>query len=145
MGKGFTNAGETQRILSVRSIRINWVANLRQDESLTRYSEIINRPQARQRDVTMLKEYISRPDLGGGIPFSGNDLNPIGNGVYDNTSQDELTILNNRAGENDHFTRLLAGPVFHGVERILRHIKVSNSVSTDNLVQKLGLSKDNWR
>jgi hypothetical protein len=93
----------------------------------------------------MLKEYISRPDLGGGIPFSGNDLNPIGNGVYDNTSQDDLTILNNRAGENDHFTRLLAGPVFHGVERILRHIKVSNSVSTDNLVQKPGLSKVNWR
>jgi hypothetical protein len=101
-------------------------ANLRADESLSRYSDIIKKPQARKRDVEMLKKWISRGDLGGGIPFSGNDLNLVGGSVYDDTSGDDLVILNNRAGEDDTFTRFLAGPVFHKLERLLRYTKVSN-------------------
>lgn len=98
--------------------------NPRLDDCMSRYSAIINLPQARKRDVNMLKDWISRPDLGG-IAFSGDDLCPVGKSVYDDMYSEDLTILNNRAGENDPFTRFLAGPVFHGFERIWRYFKVS--------------------
>jgi hypothetical protein len=85
---------------------------------------MLNTPQARKRDVAMLKGWISRPDLGGGIAFSGDDLSPAGKNVYDNIFADDIMILNNRDGESDPFTRILAGPVFHGCERLLRCMKV---------------------
>jgi hypothetical protein len=81
-------------------------------------------PQARNRDLTMLREWISRPDLGGGIAFSGNDLNLAGGSVYDEKYSSDLMTLTNRIGENDLFTRFLAGPVFHKLERIWRYFKV---------------------
>jgi len=76
----------------------------------------------------MLKEWISRPDLGGGIPFSGRDLNPKLKHVYDDSYADDIMILNNRAGESDLFTQMLAGPVFHRCEKVLRYIKVRQPV-----------------
>ena len=75
----------------------------------------------------MLKDWILRPDLGGGIAFSGDDLSPMRRSVYDDMYSRDLMILNNRAGENDPFTRFLAGPVFHGFERIWRFFKVGQS------------------
>jgi hypothetical protein len=103
------------------------VANFLADDFVSRYSEIANMPQARNRDLTMLREWISRPDLGGGIAFSGNDLNLGGGSVYDEKHLNDLMTLTNRIGENDPFTRFLAGPVFHKFERIWRHVKVSYS------------------
>jgi hypothetical protein len=100
------------------------VANKTPDDCTSRYSAILNKPQARERDVTMLKDWISRPDLGGGVPFSGDDLSPVVKNVYDDTFAGDTMILNNRAGESDPFTRLLAGPVFHGCEKALRCMKV---------------------
>jgi len=126
MGKGSANPDETERILSDAQIQIHeiHVANKPPDDCVSRYSAILNKPQARKRDVTMLKDWISRPDLGGGIPFSGDDLSPLKKNVYDDTFVDDIMILNNRAGESDPFTRMLAGPVFHGCEKVLRYMKV---------------------
>ena len=76
----------------------------------------------------MLKNWISRPDLGGGIPFSGDDLSPVGKNVYDDTFADDIMILKNRDGESDTFTRILAGPVFHGLEKLLRCMKVCKPI-----------------
>jgi hypothetical protein len=90
------------------------IANKLLDDCVSRYTAMLNTPQARKRDVAMLKGWISRPDLGGGIAFSGDDLSPAGKNVYDNI----------RDGESDPFTRILAGPVFHGCERLLRCMKV---------------------
>jgi hypothetical protein len=81
--------------------------------------------QAKKRDLLMLREWISRPDLGGGIAFSGNDLNLEEGSVYDDKYSNDLITLTNRSGEDDPFTRLLAGPVFHRLEKIWRHFKVS--------------------
>ncbi|TVY57299.1 hypothetical protein LSUE1_G009182 [Lachnellula suecica] len=92
-------------------------------DCVSRYSAITNIPQARRRDVSMLKEWISRPDLGGGLLFSGGDLNPPGRPVYQNEHSDDLMTLSRRAGENDPFTRLLSGPVFHGFDRLWRLFK----------------------
>jgi hypothetical protein len=89
---------------------------------------MLNTPQARKRDVTMFKNWISRPDLGGGIPFSGDDLSPVGKNVYDDTFADDIMILKNRDGESDTFTRILAGPVFHGLEKLLRCMKVCKPI-----------------
>jgi hypothetical protein len=94
------------------------------DDCASRYAAMLNTPQARKRDVTMLKNWISRPDLGGGIPFSGDDLSPVGKNVYDNVFADDIMILKDRDGESDPFTRILAGPVFHGLEKLLRYMKV---------------------
>ncbi|KAH6713001.1 hypothetical protein BKA61DRAFT_675254 [Leptodontidium sp. MPI-SDFR-AT-0119] len=91
-------------------------------ESVSRFHAIVNLPETRKRDVKMLRDRISRRDLGG-IPFSGSDLYHAGKTVYDDMFVNDLTILKNRAGENDHFTRFLAGPVFHGCERVLRLFK----------------------
>ena len=103
------------------------VADVWVDGSLSRYSEIITKPQARNRDLAMLRNWISRPDLGGGIAFSGDDLNIGGGSVYDDKYADDLMALNSRVGENDSFTQLLAGPVFHNFERFWRYLKVSNA------------------
>ncbi|KAF8865145.1 hypothetical protein BDZ45DRAFT_721289 [Acephala macrosclerotiorum] len=86
-------------------------------ECASRYAAILNMPQARKRDVEMLKDWIIRPDLGGGIVFSGEDLSPFGKSVYDEIFSSDLMIMKSRSGENDLFTRFLAGPVFHGLER----------------------------
>jgi len=101
------------------------VANILVDEFLSRYSEIASKPQARTRDLTMLREWISRPDLGGGIAFSGNDLNLGGGSVYDDEYRNDLIVLDCHVGENDPFTQLLAGPVFHKLEKFWRYLKVS--------------------
>ena len=77
----------------------------------------------------MLKEWVSRPDLGGGIRFTGSDLSPTGKNVYDETFEDDIMILNDRAGERDPFTQMLAGPVFHTCEKVLRYMKVGHTVS----------------
>lgn len=100
------------------------VANRPPDDCASQYSAILNKPQARERDVTMLKDWISCPDLGGGIPFSGDDLSPVAKNVYDNTFASDTMILNDRGGESDPLTRMLAGPVFHAVEKALRFMKV---------------------
>jgi len=76
----------------------------------------------------MLKEWISRPDLGGGIAFSGDDLNPNEKSAYHEIYSDDLTTLSHRIGENDPFTRFLAGPVFHRFEKIWRYFNVSQLV-----------------
>jgi hypothetical protein len=110
---------------SKSKIRKFQIADKLSDNCVSQYSEILNRPQARKRDVSMLKDWISRPDLGGGIPFSGEDLSPDGENVYNDTFANDLMILNNRAGESDPFTRMLAGPVFHRCEKALRWMKVS--------------------
>jgi hypothetical protein len=94
------------------------------DDCASRYAAMLNTPQARKRDITMLKNWISRPDLGGGIPFSGDDLSPVGKNVYDDTFADDIMILKDRDGESDPFTRILAGPVFHGLEKLVRYMKV---------------------
>lgn len=101
------------------------VANVLADDFLSRYSEIASKPQARNRDLTMLREWINRPDLGGGIAFSGNDLNLGGGSVYDDRYSDDLMNLTGCVGENDPFTRLLAGSVFHKFEKVWRYFKVS--------------------
>jgi hypothetical protein len=127
MEEGLANSCESQRILlgSLNSSEnLTVAANPLPDDCVSRYSAIINLPQARKRDANMLKDWISRPDLGG-IAFSGDDLCPVGKSVYDDIRSQDLMILNNRAGENDPFTRYLAGPVFHGFERIWRFFKVS--------------------
>ena len=95
------------------------------DDCVSRYSAITNIPQARRRDVVMLREWILRPDLGGGILFSGRDLSPLGRPVYHDAYSTDLMTLGHRTGENDPFTRLLSGSVFHGIERVWRVFKVS--------------------
>lgn len=93
-------------------------------------------PQPRKRDVTMLKEWISREDLGGGIVFSGDDLSPLVKTVYDDAYLNDLMIINNRAGENDSFTKFLSGPVFYLFERLWRYTKVSEfRTSFDNVAR----------
>lgn len=90
---------------------------------------MINNPPATKRDVTMLREWIARPDLGG-IAFSGDDLDLNGKSVYDAAFLDDLTIIHNRSGENDPLTKLLAGPVFDRCERVLRLFRVSQLPSS---------------
>lgn len=82
-------------------------------------------PRARGRDVLMLKQWIQSPDLGGGIAFSGEDLGPLGTSVYDELFADDLMTLSERVGENDPFTRFMAGPVFSCLEPVWRYFKVS--------------------
>jgi hypothetical protein len=64
----------------------------------------------------MLRKWISRPDLGGGIAFSGKDLAP-GKSVYEERGVKDMIILSHRGFENDAFTRFLAGPVFSFFEK----------------------------
>ncbi|KUJ15788.1 uncharacterized protein LY89DRAFT_719498 [Mollisia scopiformis] len=103
-------------------------------ECASRYATIINMPKARRRDVAMLKEWILSPDLGGGILFSGEDLSPWGKSVYDETHNDDLMIVKSRTGENDTFTRFLAGPVFHLLERFWRRFKKPETSNTEEQV-----------
>ena len=87
-------------------------------------------PDARKRDVALLKEWISRPDLGGGIVFSGDDLNMKGKTAYDEIYSLDLITLQHRVGENDPFTRFLLGPVFHRLERFWRYFRVGQTISS---------------
>lgn len=70
-------------------------------------------------------DWVQSPDLGGGLALSGSDLFPMEKSVYRDGVLEDLMTLSYRLGENDAFTRLLAGPIFHGVERLLRYFKVS--------------------
>ncbi|KAF4633846.1 hypothetical protein G7Y89_g4276 [Cudoniella acicularis] len=95
-------------------------------DSVSRYSVIASKPQARKRDVAMLRDWILRPDLGGGIPFAGADFYPMETSAYQDSHLCDLMTLNNRTGEDDSFSRWLAGPVFHLFEgKVLRYFKVS--------------------
>lgn len=107
------------------------------DESTARLHTILNLPGTRWRDVVMLRDWIARPDLGGGIPFSGKDLYLGGTRVYDDACENDLMLLKNWAGENDHFDKFLAGPVFHGCEKVLRFFKVSVPDAVENVRQVL--------
>lgn len=87
----------------------------------------------------MLEDWISQPDLGG-LFFSGPDLSPGRNSLFDKAHSHDLMTLSHRTGENDLFTRLLAGPIFHGLERVFRMLKVSfcNNICSNevSLIQK---------
>lgn len=72
----------------------------------------------------MLKAWIARDDLGGGIPFSGADLHPAQELIFATTNNDDILTLSDRFEENDSFSRFLAGPVFHWSEKSWRKIKV---------------------
>jgi hypothetical protein len=73
----------------------------------------------------MLRDWIARRDLGGGLEFTGDDLGPVESSTYQDVFSGDLITTSHRLGEDDMFTRLLAGPVFHGLERVLRYFKVS--------------------
>jgi len=100
------------------------------DGCVSQYSAIADTPQANRRDVNMLREWILRPDLGGGILFSGDDLSPLRRQVYHDMYSTDLMTLGHRTGENDPFTRLLSGSVFRGFERFWRIFKVSSASNT---------------
>jgi hypothetical protein len=89
----------------------------------------MSRAPARPRDVNMLRECILRPDLMGGIAFCGQDLGLPEIPVYDQEYVRDLVSLGPGVGENDLFTRGMAGPVFHMAEKLLRCLKVSISPS----------------
>ncbi|KAG9231967.1 hypothetical protein BJ875DRAFT_443610 [Amylocarpus encephaloides] len=93
------------------------------DSCVAQYAEMANKPRARNRDVSLLRSWIQRPDLGGGLEVSGCDLHPMETSVYEPIHSDDLISLGYRLGENDFFTRLLLGPVFHKLERRLRRFK----------------------
>jgi hypothetical protein len=99
---------------------------------MSRFSKMVGRSAARPRDVEMLRECMLRPDLIGGIAFLGKDLGLPEVPVYDKECMPDLITLTDRAGENDLFTRVMAGPVFHAGERLLRHFKVSNTVGASH-------------
>ncbi|KAH8685800.1 hypothetical protein BGZ60DRAFT_523079 [Tricladium varicosporioides] len=86
-------------------------------DCLSRYSDISTRERPRTTEALLLKDWILRPDLGGGISFSGKDLGPK-TSVYNEV--EDLLTLNPHTGENDLFTRFLTGPVFDRAERVLR-------------------------
>ncbi|KAE8454014.1 hypothetical protein EG329_007790 [Mollisiaceae sp. DMI_Dod_QoI] len=109
-------------------------------ECASRYATIINMPQARRRDVEMLKDWIVRPDLSGGIVFSGEDLSPYSRRpAYDAVFSGDLMIMKSRGGENDLFTRFLAGPVFHWLERVWQYFKKPVPSDAEKPVQESNL------
>jgi hypothetical protein len=73
----------------------------------------------------MLRKCILRPDLVGGIGFCGQDLGLPEIPVYHEECMPDLFTLGPRTGEDDLFTRGMAGPVFHAGEKLLRYLKVS--------------------
>ncbi|CAG8949478.1 hypothetical protein HYFRA_00007708 [Hymenoscyphus fraxineus] len=98
---------------------------------VSQYGDIEREPQPRKRDVEMMLDWVRRPDLGGGLLFTGPDLCPLEKSVYRDGVSDDLMILRPRLGENDAFTRLLSGPLFHGIEKVIRCFK--NPVSSVDL------------
>jgi hypothetical protein len=86
-----------------------------------------NRTKARPRDIDMLRDCILRPDLIGGIDFVGQDLGLPEIPVYDKEHVLDLVSLGLGVGENDLFTRGMAGPVFHMGEKLIRCLKVRDT------------------
>jgi hypothetical protein len=76
----------------------------------------------------MIRGCILRPDLMGGIAFCGHDLGIPEIPVYDKEYASDLVSLSPGVGEDDLFTRGMAGPVFHMVEKLYRCIKVTISI-----------------
>jgi hypothetical protein len=78
--------------------------------------------------VRLLREWISRPDLGGGCGFIGRDLGPEYPTVYDTEFHEDLMVIVDRGGEDDGLTKLLTGPVFYTFDWIVRRFKVSGDI-----------------
>ncbi|KAH6674281.1 hypothetical protein B0J14DRAFT_699978 [Halenospora varia] len=91
--------------------------------SISQYSEMVSRPRARRRDVSMLEELLIDPQLVGELVLSGADFGPGNNSVFHEANSTDLLTLDHRTGERDVFTRLLAGPLFHQFEKFLRIFK----------------------
>lgn len=59
----------------------------------------------------MLHNWIRTPSLGGGLGFIGHDLGGFSQpSIYDTATKD-LAILSDSHGEDDLFSRFIAGPL----------------------------------
>jgi hypothetical protein len=102
-------------------------ANFQSDETLLQYKQIFAQSHPKEKEVSLLREWIARPDLGGGCGFIGRDLGPLHPTVYDEEFQDDLMVLIDRRGEDDALTRLLTGPILHAFDWVVRRFKVSDA------------------
>jgi len=75
-----------------------------------------------------LRDWISRPSLGGGCEFFGLDLGPRHRNVYDEELQDDLMIVLDREVGDDGLSRLLTDHMFYAFDWFLRRLKVSITV-----------------
>jgi hypothetical protein len=103
-------------------------ADWKADETLLRYRQVFAQPQPKENEVKLLREWIARPDLGGGCGFIGHDLGPESPTVYDAEFQEDLMVIVDRGGEDDGLTKLLTGPVFSVFDWIVRRFTVSGDI-----------------
>lgn len=75
-----------------------------------------------------MRDWISRPSLGGGCEFFGLDLGPRHRNVYDEELQDDLMIVLDREVGDDGLSRLLTDHMFYAFDWFLRRLKVSITV-----------------
>lgn len=105
---------------------VNWLY-IAVDSALNLYSQVAGTPQPTAGDFHRLKEFIARPDLGGGCCFVGDDLDVCSSSnVYSEENEHDLVTLAKTPGEDDVFTRLLAGPVANVYFRLFHRLKVSD-------------------
>jgi hypothetical protein len=96
-----------------------------EDATLLQYKQVFSQPHPKEKDVDLLREWIERPDLGGGCGFIGRDLGPLYPTAYDKMYKDDLLVIADRRGEDDAFTQFLTGPVFYAFDWARRLLKVS--------------------
>jgi hypothetical protein len=101
------------------------VAESLSDETLLRYRAIDGLSRPKHKDISLLRKWIVRLDLGGGCGFIGRDLGPLYPKVYDNEFKGDHIMIGGREGENDALTWLLTGPVFYAFDWLVRQFKVN--------------------
>src|SRR5277367_2627115 len=117
MGQGPGNPRKAQRLLYVEECSLSGqLLKSLSDETLLRCKSIDGLSRPKQKDISLLRKWIVRLDLGGGCGFIGRDLGPLYPKVYDNQFKRDLILIGDREGEDNAFTRLLTGPVFYAFD-----------------------------
>jgi hypothetical protein len=95
------------------------------DKTFLQYKQIFAEPHPELSDISLLREWIEKPSLGGGCGFFGLDLGTESPTVYDDQYKNDLMRVVGTRGEDDPFTKLITGRLFYIFDNILQFFKVS--------------------
>ncbi|KAH8589305.1 hypothetical protein B0O99DRAFT_692540 [Bisporella sp. PMI_857] len=92
-------------------------------KTFLQYKQIFAEPHPELSDISLLREWIEKPSLGGGCGFFGLDLGTESPTVYDDQYKNDLMRVVGTRGEDDPFTKLITGRLFYIFDNILQFFK----------------------
>jgi hypothetical protein len=107
------------------------------DAAISQYAQIASVRQPKEKERSILQEWIGSASMGGGCGFLGRDLGGFEQlSVYEAAYQKDLAILSDSYGEDDLFTKFITGPLLTFYHLLCGRSRVSQ-ISFPSITTKL--------